>query len=296
MQKKSALRPQGTAKVLRNIQEYLLITVGALILAANVPLFLEPNKVISTGITGIGMLSHYLWGLPIGMVTLVLNIPLFILGIKWGGGIKFLIRTIFAVFVMTVAIDLFAKILPPIRSDPLIYTLFGGLLDGIGIGLVLQGRGTTGGTDIVAQLFNRHKGLPFGPIYIALNSVILLTAALVVSIEPVLYALIVNFVSGQVATVVQEGVSYARMVFVISQEHEAIREAVFNNLGRGITLLTAHGGYTKEPRSILYIVVSYTQITQLKRLIAEIDPQAFVVVSQAHEVLGEGFQPLREAG
>jgi len=197
---------------------------------------------------------------------------------------------------MSVGMDLFAQVLTPIQSDPLIYTLFGGLLDGIGIGLVLRGRGTTGGTDIVAQILNRHKGIPFSQIFIVVNSVILLAAALVVEIEPVLYALIVTYISGRVASIVQEGVSYARMVFIISDQHEAIREAIFNNLDRGITMLESRGGYQKIPRPTLYIVVSLTQVTQLKRLISEIDPKAFVVVSDAHEVLGEGFQPMPPQG
>ncbi len=277
-------------KFLRNSQDYLLIIVGAIIIAANVPLFLEPNHVISTGVTGIGMLTHYLWGWPIGMVTLVLNIPLLLAGLKWGDGLKFFFRTIVAVTVMTFAIDILSPRLAPIQGDPLLYTLFGGLLDGLGIGLVLRGRGTTGGTDIVAQLLNRSRGWPFGHIFIILNGVILLAAAAVVGIVPILYALIVNFVSGRVVDVVQEGVSYARAVLIVSEQAEEIRRTIIEDLDRGVTLLEARGGYTEKSRPVLYVVVSRSQVTLLKHIIAEIDARAFVVVSEAHEVLGEGFR------
>lgn len=266
--------------------------MGAVILAVNVNMFLAPNQVVSTGVTGLGMLANYLWGWPIGLTTLVFNIPLLLAGIRWGGGLRFFLGTIYAVVVMTLAIDRLAPYVMPIQNDPMIYTLFGGLMDGIGIGLVLRGRATTGGTDILAQLLNRYRGIPFGQIFIILNSVILLAAAAVVGIVPVLYALIVNFVSGRVVDVVQEGVSYARVVFIVSEQCEAIRCAILEQLERGVTIFDARGGYTKDPRPAIYVVVSRPELTTLKRMIADIDPRAFIVVSEAHEVLGEGFKPV----
>jgi uncharacterized membrane-anchored protein YitT (DUF2179 family) len=238
--------------------DYLLLTGGALLLSANVNLFLAPNRVISSGVTGIGMLAHYVWGWPIGLVTLGLNIPIFVAGIKWGGW-RLLLRSVYATAIMTAGIDLLAPFLPPIQGDPLIFTLFGGLLDGVGIGLVLRGQGTTGGTDIIAQL---------------------------------LYALIVNFVSGRVVDTVQEGSGYARAFFIVSTRSAEIQQAILDDLERGVTLIDVRGGYTEAPLSALYVVVSRSQVTRLKRLISERDPTAFVVVSEAHEVLGEGFRPI----
>ncbi|HOS80162.1 MAG TPA: YitT family protein, partial [Anaerolineae bacterium] len=284
-----------TLRIWQAIQDYGMITLGALIVAANVPLFLEPNNVISTGITGIGMLAHYLWGWPIGLVTLLINIPLILAGIRWGGGWRFFMRTIYAVLVLTLGIDGLSRMLPPIQVEPLLYTLFGGLLDGIGIGLVLRGSGTTGGTDIIAQLLSRYRGIAFGNVFIVVNTAILLAAALVVGIVPVLYALIVNYVSGRVVDTVQEGAGYARAAIIISQHSQEISQAIFTQLGRGVTLLEARGGYTQNPQPALYVVVTRSQVTLLKRLISEIDPRAFVVVSEAHEVLGEGFNPVKAA-
>jgi len=271
--------------------DYLLLTGGALLLSANVNLFLAPNRVVSSGVTGVGMLAHYVWGWPIGLVTLALNIPIFVAGIKWGGW-RLLLRTVYATAIMTAGIDLLAPFLPPIQGDPLIFTLFGGLLDGVGIGLVLRGEGTTGGTDIIAQLLNRHRGIGFGVTFIVVNSVILVGAAAVVGLVPVLYALIVNFVSGRVVDTVQEGSGYARAFFIVSTRSAEIQQAILDDLERGVTLLDVRGGYTEASRSALYVVVSRSQVTHLKRLISERDPDAFVVVSEAHEVLGEGFRPI----
>ncbi len=279
-------------RLLRELYEYVMVIVGALILAANVPLFLEPNRVVSTGVTGLGMLAYFLWGWPIGLVTFIINIPILLAGIRWGGGWRLLIRTVVAVITMTAGIDLFQRVLPPIRVDPLLYTLFGGLLDGVGIGLVLRGRGTTGGTDIVAQLLSRHRGFSFGSVFIVVNGVILLGAAVVVGIVPVLYALVVNFVSGRVVDFVQEGGGYARAALIITEAHEEVRYAILRQLGRGVTVFEARGGYTGTVRPALYVVVHRTQVTQLKQIIAELDPRAFVVLSEAHEVLGEGFRPV----
>ena len=279
----------------RGLYDYTLIFIGSVIVAANVPLFLEPNRVVSTGVTGLGMLAYYLWGWPIGLVTLLLNVPLLLAGAKWGGGPRFFIRTIFSVVVLTVSIDVLSRYLSPVVGDPLLYTLFGGLLDGIGVGLVLRGRGTTGGTDIVAQLLARYRGMSFGQVLIGINGAILLGAAAVVGIVPVLYALVVNFVSGRVVDFVQEGVGYARSALIISDRHTAVRQAILEKLGRGVTQLEARGGYTEIARPALYVVVYRTQITQLKNIIAEIDPNAFVVVSEAHEVLGEGFRSAAKA-
>ncbi len=277
------------------LRDYALITAGALILATNVVVFLAPNHVVSTGVTGLGMLAHYLWGWPIGLVTLALNLPLFVAGFRWGEGLTFFVRTIYAVILMTLAIDLLASRLSPITGDALIYTLFGGLLDGVGIGLVLRGRGTTGGTDIIAQLLNRHRGIAFGTVFLIANTLTLVLAAFVVGIAPILYALIVNYVSARVVDVVQEGVSYARTVLIVSREHEAIRQAILEQLDRGVTILEARGGYTLQPRPALYVVVGRAQVTVLKRIIAAIDPHAFVVIGEAHEVLGEGFHAVQQA-
>jgi uncharacterized membrane-anchored protein YitT (DUF2179 family) len=284
-------RAERARKTWRIAQDYALLTAGALLLAANVDLFLAPNRVISSGVTGIGMLLHYRWGWPIGLATLLLNIPILAAGIRWGGGWRLLVRSVYATAVMTAGIDLLALVLPTIQGEPLIFTLFGGVLDGVGIGLVLRGQGTTGGTDIIAQILSRTRGVSFGTTFILVNSAVLLAAAAVVGWVPVLYALIVNFVSGRVVDTVQEGTGYARAFFIVSERSAELLEAILQDLERGVTVMDVRGGYSQAPLSALHVVVSRSQVTRLKRLIADTDAAAFVVVSEVHEVLGEGFRP-----
>ncbi len=281
-------------RTLRAVQDYLLITAGALIAAAGVDLFLTPNKVVSAGVTGLAMLAHFLWKWPVGAVALLLNVPLFLAAIRWGGGLKLLVKTLYATTVMSLGIDVLQPLLPAIQGDPLIYTLFGGLVDGLGIGLVLRAGGTTGGTDIVAQLVYRYRRVSFGTVFLLSNTLILLVAIPVVGLVPVLYALIVNYISSRVLDTVQEGLGYARAVTIISEKPEDVRQAILDQIGRGLTVLQGWGGFSREPRPVLYVVVSRSQISALKRLIADIDPDAFVVVSEAHEVLGEGFRPVAD--
>ena len=229
-----------------------------------------------------------------GLTTLLINIPLFLAAIRWGGGFKALLKTLYATVVMSLGIDVLQPLLPAIQGDPLIYTLFGGLVDGLGIGLVLRAGGTTGGTDIVAQLFYRYRRVSFSTVFLVANTAILLAAIPVVGLVPVLYALIVNYISSRVLDTVLEGLGYARAVTIISERPEEVRQAILDEIGRGLTVLQGTGGFSKEPRPVLYVVVSRSQISALKRLIADMDPDAFVVVSEAHEVLGEGFRPVSE--
>lgn len=289
------LRRFRHSKEFKIFEDYLELTFGALLVSFGVAMFLLPNKVVSAGVTGIAMILEILFKWPTGISNLVLNIPLFIIGIKWGGGFKVLFRTIYAVIIMSLGIDLMTalpELIPPVTGDPFVYCLFGGLLDGIGIGLVLRAQGTTGGTDIVAQLLYKYKRISFASVFLFSNTVILLLAIPVVGLVPVLYALVVNYISSRVIDTVQEGLGYARSVFIITEKADQLKNAIIEHLDRGMTLMEGKGGFSGEPKPVLYVVVSRSQISRLKRIIAEVDESAFVVVSEAHEVLGEGFKPM----
>lgn len=276
------------------IEDYLELTAGSLVVALGVAMFLLPNKVISAGVTGIAMILEILFKIPTGTANFVLNIPLLLMGIKWGGGFKVLFRTIYAVFVISLGIDLFTAVIPPVTGDPFVYCLFGGLLDGIGIGLVLRAQGTTGGTDIIAQLLYRYQRISFASTFLFSNTIILLGAIPIVGLTPVLYALVVNYISSRILDTVQEGLGYSRAVFIVSENASKLKKAIIKELDRGLTLFEAIGGFSGKPKPVLYVVVSRSQISRLKRLIAENDENAFVVVTEAHEVLGEGFKPITD--
>lgn len=275
--------------------DYVLLTVGAALLALNLDLFLVPNKIVSGGATGLATIAHYLLNVPVGTVVLIINLPLFIAGVKWGGGMRFAVRTIYGTVLMSVLADAlvpFVATIPPI-TEPLLFVLYGGLLDGIGMGLVFRGQGTTGGTDIVARLMNHWKGIPLGTTILVVNSVVLVAAAAYFGLEAALYALILTFVAARVVDIVQGENNYGRAAIIISSKATDIRSSVLTVLERGVTVLEGRGGYTDSGLDVLYCVVSRGEVSILKRLVQSIDPRAFVVITEASEVLGEGFRTLR---
>lgn len=279
----------------RGVFDYALLTIGAALLAVNIDLFLVPNKIVSGGATGIATILHIQWGLPTGLVVLIINIPLFIAGVRWVGGMRFAVRTLYATVVMSVLTDLFVPwvaTIPPI-TQPLLFTLYGGLLDGIGMGLVFRGQGTTGGTDVVARLFNRWRSVPLGQTILVVNSAVLILAVIAFGLEPAMYALILTFVGARVVDIVQGEADYSRTAVIISSQAVAIKSAILAEMERGVTVLTGRGGYTEHSLDVLYCVVARTEISILKRLISGIDPRAFVVIADASEVLGEGFREWR---
>jgi len=269
--------------------DYAQIVVGALLVAVGTNMFFVPNKVVSGGVTGVGIIFHYVAGWPVGLVVLILNIPLLFVGWKWAGGVRFFARTAVAVVVLSAGIDLTASFIAPPTQDRLLIICYGGLLDGFGMGLVFRGRGTTGGTDVLARIAHRYLGVGIGQALLAMNLLIFGGAAFVFGAEPVMVALALAFVSAKVLDMVQAGFSASRQALIISRDPGAVRDAIFAHLGRGVTILDAIGGYTSEPRPVLYVVVAAHEVGRLKRRVARIDPDAFVAISPAQEVMGEGF-------
>lgn len=283
------MNPQRST-VARDVVDYVTIAVGAVLIALSADMFAIPNQVVPGGITGIAAILHYTVHVPVGLTTLLFNIPLLLAGYKWSGGRRFAARTIFATSVMAMAIDLLANRVHSVTTDPLLYTIYGGLLDGLGMGLVFRARGTTGGTDIMAQLLNRWTGMSLGAWLLILNAAILCAAGLVLSWERALYALILSYASSRAIDLVQEGISYHKSALIISGHADQVKEAILQELARGVTVLRGQGGYTGIARDVLLSVVRQSEISQLKKLVYDIDPVAFVIIGQAQEVLGEGFK------
>ena len=281
----------GLRRSSRVAADYAVIVLGSILIAVGANLFMIPNRVVSGGVTGVGTILYYLMGLPVGMVTLAINVPLFVIALKWGGGISAGVRTVVAVTVMTLAIDLLPPYLPEhVTSDPLLYTLYGGLLDGLGLGLVFRAGGTTGGTDILAQLLDRAFGWKIGHTLLAANVLILGSSALIFGLEPALYALLLAIVSSRVIDLVQEGIKPSRAAWIITKRSEAVRMAILQDMERGVTVFQGEGGYTGEPKRVLLCAVSQSELSRLERLVSRIDPEAFMIVQSASEVIGEGFR------
>ena len=280
----------------RVVLDYAQIILGATLVGLGTNWFFVPNKVVSGGVTGVSILFHYGFDTPVGLVNLLLNIPLMIIGWRWAGGMKFLLRTLVAVVVMSAVIDLTQGYLTAPTSDRLLVICYGGLIDGLGMGLVFRARGTTGGTDVLARVAHRFLGIGIGQTLLALNIVIFAVAAFQFGAEAVMVALALAFVSARVLDTVQAGFSVSRQAIIITTKPSRVRDTIFQSLGRGVTFMEATGGFSGEARPMVYVVVAAHEVARLKMRVAEVDPGAFVAISKAQEVLGEGFAPPVEEG
>lgn len=270
------------------IQEYINVLLGAAIVAFTFNVFLLPNRIASGGVSGISTILDAVAGWEPAYVQWAFNIPLFIAGVIFLGkqfGIKTLLGTVFLPFVVYLTKD-FA----PWTTDPLLASLFGGIGVGLGIGIVFRGKASTGGTDLAAQIINKYTGLTLGTCVAIIDGLIVLTAAFVFDIEQGLYALIALYVTSKMIDIVQIGFGRSKMTLIISEKQNEVREGILHKIDRGVTKLKAYGGYTDYERPILMCVVDPTEFTNLKQLVKTIDPTAFIVVTDASEVLGRGFK------
>ena len=269
---------------------YAQILLGALIGGAAYPLFMTPNRIAPGGITGVATILNHLLHWPVGTVSLVLNLPLFMISYKAMGKI-FAFRSLVA----TVAFSLFIDILPlkPMTNDPLLGALYGGVLLGIGLGLLMRGGATTGGSDMIARMV--HKRFPFistGAFLFAIDFAVVLAAGLLIGTSEALYALINIFLTAKVMDMVIIGFSSNKACFVISSRWQEISRRIMKDMDRGVTQLTARGAYTGAERPTLLCVISRSEITAFKRILREEDENAFVIIVEAHEAIGDGFSVL----
>ncbi|MFQ3661187.1 MAG: YitT family protein [Chloroflexaceae bacterium] len=280
-------------RALTALTHYAMITLGALLVALSVRVFLVPNDVIAGGVTGVAQLLGTYLGTPVGTIVLAINVPLLILGWRRLGGFVFGVRTVYALVVMSVAIDALAPYARPVTSDPLLYSLYGGLLDGLGLGLILRARGTAGGTDIIARLVETATGVQPGRVLLVCDVLVFSAGLFAYGPEKVLYALLVAFISSRTVDFVLSAGRGARQALIITDRPEGIIRALLYDLGRGVTRLEGVGGFTGATHAILLCIINRSEVSTLKAVVANTDPHAFVVISDANEVIGEGFRPLR---
>ncbi len=278
-------------------RDYLFIILGAIIQAIGLQLFLVPAHLASGGVSGIAQIIHHFTNWPIGAMVLMGNIPLFLIGWRFLGGPRFVARTITAILVYSSTVDL-VLLLPffphnGLTDDIVLNSLYGAVVSGVGYGLVYRGRGTSGGSDILARILNHWRSVPMTQSYLLVDSAVILTAGFVFGWKEALYALISLYVSGLVAETVLQGGETVRTVLIITSQPHPIVDAVLNELGRGLTVLNATGAYTGQSRTVLYCVITRSEIALLKSIVQETDPKAFMVVGSAHEAIGEGFKELR---
>jgi uncharacterized membrane-anchored protein YitT (DUF2179 family) len=280
------------------IRDYALVLAGALVQAVGLRLFLVPAELASGGISGIAQLINHYTKWPIGLMVFVGNIPLFLLGWRMLGGRRFALRTLVAVVAYSFFADalLWLPFFPKagITNDLVLNSLYGAVVSGIGYGLVYRGQGTSGGSDILARILNRWRGISMTQSYLMTDVVVILAAGFIFGWSKALYAIITLYVSGLVVDSTLEGSGTVRTAFIITGKCREVSERILADMERGVTILQGTGAYTGTDRPVLYCVVTRSEVQQLKTIVHEADPQAFMVVGAAHEALGEGFQPFKK--
>jgi len=274
----------------KTLREYLLILIGVLLTAAGLDMFLVPNRIAAGGVSGIATIVYYTAHVPVGITMLAINIPLFFMGIR-RLGMSFGVRSLFGTIIISLGVDLMAPFLPVPTRDPLLASIYGGIVVGIGIGTVFRNRGTTGGTDLAAAIVNNYARVSVGVALFIIDASVIVAAGIAFgSAELALYALLTIFLTARVIDIVQEGFGYAKAALIISQKNREVADAILSRMDRGVTSLQGKGMYTGQGRDVLLSVVTRAEISTLKELVHTIDPDAFVILTDVHEVLGEGFK------
>lgn len=285
---------------------YGLVTLGAFIMALGYVFFIDPYKIVPGGVYGISIVVHELTkgmfaicpeGIPIGLFGLILNIPLTILGIKILGP-RFGIKTVIGFILTSVFIDLLTLVFG--ANDPLgladeilLACVFGGVLIGLGLGLIFKSKATSGGSDIIAMILAKYTRLPLGQLMVIVDSTIVILGLIVFKDWKIpLYSWLVIYITGKVIDLVLEGMNYGKMLFIVSEKHDIIRDKIINDLVRGGTFLSGEGMYQGVSKKVIYTVVTRRELAVLESFIYKVDKNAFVTVVDAREILGKGFKPL----
>lgn len=276
--------------LLKMLWEFLGVNLGVLLTALGLDMFLIPNKIAAGGVSGIATILYYVINVPVGAAMLALNVPLFAMGI-YRLGLRFGFRSLYGTVALSIAVDAMAPFLPVPTQDILLASLFGGVLVGLGLGLVFRHRGTTGGTDLAAAILRAYTGVNIGQLLFLVDATVVIAAGFTFdSAELAMYALITIFITSWLIDIVQEGFSYTKAFFIISERPSEVSAAIVKGLNRGATAWPARGVYTGAEKEVLLSVVNRSEVTRLKDIIYEVDPRAFVVLADVREVLGEGFK------
>ena len=272
------------------ILDFAVIILGSALFAAAVSFILEPAEITPGGLTGLAVILHDSLNFPTGATLFILNIPLVMLGFGAFGG-DFIFKTAFSVGLTSLFLDLFEKMTNPFSFDMIIAAIFGGLLLGLGLGLVMLRGATTGGIDIAVKLLGaKYKKIPMGRFFLIIDSVIVVIAALVYSnIETALYSIIAIFLSSHIIDLLLYGKDSGRIFFIITEKEALIREALLSAANRGVTLIKAEGGYTGKDKTILICAARVGEIKRIRKMIFEKDKKAFFFIANVSEINGEGF-------
>ena len=274
-------------KYLQFLKEYTIVALACIAMAFNINYFFVGNKLAQGGVSGLSLIIHYLSNIDISYLYFVLNIPLIILAYVFLGK-NFLLKTLFATFILSIFLKVFSSFSEPL-DDILLAAIFGGAINGIAVGIVFYAGGSTGGMDIVAKIINKYTGIPISRILLATDFMILSMVAVIFGKVIFMYTLISLVISSKMIDIIQVGIYSAKGVTIITNKEDELRKKIMEDTGRGITLISARGGYTQKGVGMLYCVVGQYQLIRVKTIVKEIDPSAFMIVADVHEVIGNGF-------
>ena len=274
-------------KYLQFIKEYIIVALACVVMAFNINYFFVGNKLAEGGVSGLSLIIHYLSNIDVSYLYFALNIPLIILAYIFLGK-NFLLKTFFATFVLSVFLKVFASFSEPL-DDILLAAIFGGAINGIAIGIVFYAGGSTGGIDIIAKIINKYTGIPISRILLTTDFIVLSIVAIIFGKVIFMYTLISLVISSKMIDIIQVGIYSAKGITIITTKEDEIRKRIMEDTGRGITLIDAKGGYTQKEIGMLYCVVGQYQLIKVKTIVKEVDPSAFMIVADVHEVIGNGF-------
>ncbi len=270
------------------IKKYLMIFVGAVIAAFGLEEFLIPNNVIDGGIVGISIMLETITGMSLGVFLVLLNIPFLFMGYKQIGK-NFAIATLVAICFLSVWSEIFEP-LQKVTDDPFLAAIFGGIIDGLGVGLIIRAGGSLDGTEIVAIIMDKKSVFSVGEVVMFINLFILSSAGLLYGWDKAMYSLVAYFVISKMIDVVIKGLDESYAVMIVTNAHEEITSALNDRLGRGVTLLHGAGGYTGESKEVLYCVVTRLEVDKLKEIVLDKDESAFVTINAVHDIVGGRFK------
>lgn len=276
--------------VLKIICEYMIIAIASCVYAVAISLFLDPNKLAPGGVTGIAIIVNHFIDMPTGILVLIMNIPIMLLGI-WKFGLKFFISTIVATVMGSVFIDVAAKF-PVATNDLFLSALIGGILMGVSIGLIFKVGASTGGTDIIARLLKlRFPHIETGKLFICVDILIVLASAVAFrNIELAAYAGICVFMGGKALDFILYGGEGARLIFVISEKEEEIAEKFMTELDSGVTYVNGIGAYTASDKKIVMCAMTKQMLPKAQDIVRRVDDNAFMIITSANEIVGEGYK------
>lgn len=275
---------------------YVLIVVGVFIGALSIILFMQPLDIAPTGVTGIAVILNKLLGTPTGVMVFVLNIPIQMMGyFMLPNGARVIMRSLLVIVLYSIMLDMLVPYIPAggISGDRMLNALFGGIIGGISSGMVIRAGASFGGTSILALIMQRRIGLPMSTTFLYTDAGVIVLAGFVYGWEGALYATIALFVGGLAVDYVLEGPSVIRTAMIVTNKPDEIVDAIFNDLQRGATGWTVTGKYTETERTMLYVTIGRSQVRELKDMVNQIDPDAFMVIGVGHTAYGEGFHEVK---